>query len=178
MEASREAECSLTVKIPVVTVESITKFVLAQAECTYMDHFEQADALHTLLREIYLLLDEGDRELFARYGLTIPRYSALLHLGRQPGLSASELSDLMYCDRSNVTRLVRRLESEGLVTRRPHESDGRVLCIYLTEQGESLREEVRSAHLACNNKRFSQYLGGLDHERLLNSLRNLRESIQ
>lgn len=143
-----------------------------------MDHVDQADALYTLLREIYLLLDQGDRELFAGYGLTIPRYSALLHLGRQPGLSASELSDLMYCDRSNVTRLVRRLESEGLVTRRPHESDGRVLCIYLTEQGESLREEVRSAHRARNNKRFSQYLASLEQEKLLSNLSDLRESIQ
>lgn len=143
-----------------------------------MDHVDQADALYTLLREIYLLLDEGDRELFAHYGLTIPRYSALFHLGRQPGLSASELSDLMFCDRSNVTRLVRRLESEGLVTRQPHESDGRVLCIYLTEQGESLREKVRSAHRARNRQRFSQYLAGLEQDRILRSLSELRESIQ
>ena len=84
----------------------------------------------------------------------------------------------MFCDRSNVTRLVRRLESEGLVTRQPHESDGRVLCSYLTEQGESLREEVRSAHRARNNKRFSQYLSGLEQKRLLSNLSDLRESIQ
>lgn len=143
-----------------------------------MDHADDANALYSLLKEIYLLLDEGDRQLFARYGLTVPRYSALLHLGVQPGLSASELSDLMFCDRSNVTRLVRSLEADGLVTRRPHESDGRVLCIYLTEEGESLREQVRSAHRDRNRQRFSHCLADRQREGLLNSLSDLRESFR
>lgn len=43
----------------------------------------------------------------------------------------------MFCDKSNITRLVRALEDEGIVCRRPHESDGRALRLYLTDQGGS-----------------------------------------
>src|SRR5690554_4878244 len=128
---------------------------------------DEANTLYTVLKEIFLLLDDGDRRLLANFDLTVPRFYALLHLGEHPGLSISELSDLMFCDKSNITRLVKTLEAEGLVYRQPHDSDGRVLCLHLTPQGKTLREEVLAIHRQRNETRFNNNLGTEEHIKLL-----------
>jgi DNA-binding MarR family transcriptional regulator len=50
-----------------------------------------------------------------------------------------QLAETLACDRSNVTGLVDRLESRGLVQRRPSEEDRRVKVLVLTATGSRLR---------------------------------------
>lgn len=139
---------------------------------------EEADNLYTVLKEIFLLLDDGDRRLFADFDLTVPRFYALLHLGEHPGLSVSNLSDLMFCDKSNITRLIKTLEAEGLVYRQAHDSDGRILCLHLTSKGKALRKEVLAAHAERNEKRFNDTLGLEEREKLLLWLHSVKNSLQ
>lgn len=138
----------------------------------------QSIAIYSLLKEIFLLLDDGDRRLFDRFSLTVPRYYVLFHLGAEPGISVSQLSRLMFCDKSNITRLIHGMQSEGLVTRRPHESDGRVLRLFLTQQGEDLRSEVVAAHEAANRRRIGQSLTEREQGDLLQFLGKLRTNLQ
>ena len=112
------------------------------------------NALYNVLKEIFLLLDDGDRRLLADFDLTVPRFYALFHLGANPGLSISELSDLMFCDKSNITRLVKSLEADDLVERRRHETDGRVRCLFLTPEGDNLRRNALALHNKHNELRF------------------------
>ncbi|HSM58207.1 MAG TPA: MarR family transcriptional regulator [Candidatus Sulfomarinibacteraceae bacterium] len=138
----------------------------------------QANALYNLLKEIFLLLDDGDRRLMAQYELTPPRFYALIHLGERPGLSVSELSNLMFCDKSNITRLIKGLEAEDLVWRRPHETDGRVVRLFLTGAGETKRQAVLEAHHARNRQRFDVCLSGNEQEQLLERLSSLKRNLQ
>ena len=50
-----------------------------------------------------------------------------------------ELAETLACDASNVTGLVDRLESRGLVRRRPSAGDRRVKVLVLTASGSRLR---------------------------------------
>jgi MarR family transcriptional regulator, organic hydroperoxide resistance regulator len=50
-----------------------------------------------------------------------------------------ELAETLACDASNVTGLVDRLESRGLVRRRPSAGDRRVKVLVLTPTGSRLR---------------------------------------
>ena len=50
-----------------------------------------------------------------------------------------QLAETLACDASNVTGLVDRLESRGLVRRRPSEEDRRVKVLVLTPTGSRLR---------------------------------------
>ena len=52
------------------------------------------------------------------------------------------LADALSCDASNVTGLVDRLESRGLVKRHPSAEDRRVKVIELTPSGTRLRSVV------------------------------------
>jgi DNA-binding MarR family transcriptional regulator len=64
----------------------------------------------------------------------------VLHL-IEPGraVSMGELASALACDASNVTGLVDRLETRGLVRRTPSEHDRRVKVISLTPGGVRVR---------------------------------------
>jgi MarR family transcriptional regulator, organic hydroperoxide resistance regulator len=62
----------------------------------------------------------------------------MLHEPRPMG----ELAKFLFCDNSNVTGIVDRLEERGLVERRPADHDRRVKLIELTEQGQRVRREI------------------------------------
>jgi MarR family transcriptional regulator, organic hydroperoxide resistance regulator len=53
-----------------------------------------------------------------------------------------ELAKFLFCDNSNVTGIVDRLEERGLVERRPAEHDRRVKLIELTDEGQRVRREM------------------------------------
>ena len=133
------------------------------------------ETLYTLIKDIFFLLDDGDQQLFATYDLSGSRYYILYHLGEQPGLSVSQLSTAMFCDKSNITRLVRAMEEEGLVLRRPHESDGRSLRLFVTERGATLRSRVLAAHARLNQERFAR---GIPQGDLLACLQTLKASLE
>jgi DNA-binding MarR family transcriptional regulator len=69
-----------------------------------------------------------------------PAQCHVLHL-IEPGrpVPMGQLAETLACDASNVTGLVDRLESRGLVRRRPSASDRRVKVLDLTPTGSRLR---------------------------------------
>jgi DNA-binding MarR family transcriptional regulator len=136
-----------------------------------------AQAIYALLKEIFLILDDGDRQLLSQFELTPSRYYALVHLGDKPGLSLSELSKLMLCDKSNATRIVRGLEKDGLAMRRPHESDRRAIRLFLSEEGEKLRRRAVAAHTRYNEGRLQSIANG-EGEALLGDLGLLRRRLR
>ena len=54
----------------------------------------------------------------------------------------SELAQALFCDNSNVTGIVDRLEERGLVRREPAKGDRRVKLLVLTKEGERMRVEI------------------------------------
>jgi DNA-binding MarR family transcriptional regulator len=59
-----------------------------------------------------------------------------------------QLADTLACHASNVTGLVDRLESRGLLRRRPSDADRRVKVLVLTPAGARLRAELVERVLA------------------------------
>ena len=78
----------------------------------------------------------------ARFDLS-PIQCHVLHLiePRRP-LPMSRLADALSCDASNVTGLVDRMESRGLVRRRSSPEDRRVKVLQLTATGARLRTQL------------------------------------
>jgi MarR family transcriptional regulator, organic hydroperoxide resistance regulator len=69
-----------------------------------------------------------------------PAQCHVLHL-IEPGrpIPMGQLAETLACDASNVTGLVNRLESRGLVRRQPSTEDRRVKVLELTPTGVRLR---------------------------------------
>jgi DNA-binding MarR family transcriptional regulator len=66
---------------------------------------------------------------------------ALRMLGAGPR-KMSELADALFCDNSNVTGIVDRLEERELVRREAAKGDRRVKLLVLTKEGERMRVEI------------------------------------
>ncbi|GJG97551.1 helix-turn-helix domain-containing GNAT family N-acetyltransferase [Cupriavidus pauculus] len=98
---------------------------------------ELRDFSRRLVRELGFM-----RETLADSALAPSAVHAVLEIGMKPGLSARDLGDILRLDKSNTSRQVSRLESDGLVERRPSADDGRTSELYLTAEGKTLRNRI------------------------------------
>ena len=102
-----------------------------------------------LLRVHTALVRELDDELDAVHGLPLTSYDVLIYLQSAPDkrLRMAELADSVLLSRSGVTRLVDRLERDGLIVRDTCTSDGRGCFAVLTDAGEEMLSRARPTHL-------------------------------
>ena len=75
-------------------------------------------------------------------GLTRAQWLCLGRLARFPGVTQRELAELMDVAPITLSRIVTRLEREGLVTRRADPADRRVRRLYLTPAAGPLIAEL------------------------------------
>jgi DNA-binding MarR family transcriptional regulator len=84
------------------------------------------------------LRTEIERDL-ATSGLTLRHLSALGHLGREPGLSYSELARRAGVTAQSMQATLQQLETLGAVERRTLPGRGRTAELHLTDTGRRLR---------------------------------------
>jgi DNA-binding MarR family transcriptional regulator len=119
------------------------------------ERLELEKEISLFLSQSFLELDEGERQLMKRFGLTITQYWALVHLENEEGHSFTELAELLICDKSNVTSIVDKFEESGLAKReRGKAGDRRYVRIVLTPQGQQLRKVLISAQQHLLKQRF------------------------
>ena len=98
-------------------------------------YFESALALMSVL----------DAELERDSGIPMRSYDVLVHLEDEPeGLRMNELAERILYSKSGFTRVVDRLEAEGLVRRVRPENDRRSIFVVLTDGGRAMLEQARS----------------------------------
>ena len=121
-----------------------------------------------MLRVHTALVRELDTELDAAHDLPLSSYDVLIYLQSAPGkrLRMAELADSVLLSRSGVTRLVDRLEREGLIVRDTCTSDGRGCFAVLTDEGEELLSRARPTHLAGVRARFLTHFSEGELEQL------------
>jgi DNA-binding MarR family transcriptional regulator len=112
-----------------------------------------------MLRVHSALVKALDAELLAAHGLPLTSYEVLINLQAAPGRRRrmAELADGVLLSRSGTTRLVDRLERDGLLERDTCDSDGRGCFAVLTDKGEELLKVARATHLDGVRDRFLRY---------------------
>src|SRR3954454_18036455 len=97
-----------------------------------------------------------DAELERDHGLPLTSYEVLMYLADsgKGKLRMGELADRLLLSRSGITRLVDRLERQGLVERQPCEDDGRGYYAVLTERGRDTLRVARPDHLSGVRRHF------------------------
>ena len=71
-------------------------------------------------------------------GLTYPQYLVMLILWDEDEVTVKELGQRLQLDSGTLTPLLKRLEANGLVTRRRSQADERRVVVALTEMGKAL----------------------------------------
>ena len=81
-------------------------------------------------------------ELLSEVGLHVGQEMVLIELWESDGLRGGELAERLGVEPPTLTKMIRRLESCGLVERRQDPQDARSFRAYLTEEGRSLEGPV------------------------------------
>jgi DNA-binding MarR family transcriptional regulator len=110
----------------------------------------EATETYTVLRSTLSQLHELlAQEMENETGMPFERYSILLMLARADNgeLRPSELADALPITPSGVTRLIDRLERDGVVERRACTTDGRGTVVALTADGTEVFRRAGRVHL-------------------------------
>lgn len=120
---------------------------------------EQLDAWRAFLRAQSELIKTLDRELQEEQGFPITVFDVLAQLTGAGGrLRMSELADAVLLSRSGVTRLVDRMERDGLVKREHCPTDRRAMYATITPAGKRTFAKSRRVHLRGVAEHFARHL--------------------
>jgi len=94
------------------------------------------------------------RPLLAGLDLTYPQYLVMLALWEEDGLSVGSLCDRLFLDTGTLTPLLKRMEKQGLVTRKRQGKDDRVVENWLTDEAKKLKRRAQKVPVTmlCNAK--------------------------
>ena len=101
-----------------------------------------------LAAEHAAVVDSLERELQHRHGLTVSEFEVLQRLAEAPDEHSrmQELADSVHLSQSALSRLVGRLEADGLVSRSLCDADRRGIYACLTPDGRALVEQAGPTH--------------------------------
>lgn len=102
------------------------------------------DLLGFSLRRAQLAMFGAFHEATRGADITPPRFTALVIIGANPGLSQSVLGSVLGIARSGAMLLTDWFEARGLVERKRRPNDGRAWGLYLTRRGEQLVARMKS----------------------------------
>ena len=132
---------------------------------------EELAAWRGMLRAHAELVRELDSELAREHDMPLSSYEVLLFLNDSEDgrMRMSELADSALLSRSGLTRLVDRLERQGLLKRERCESDARGWFAEITPEGRRVFGAARKTHLDGVRRAFLSHfsrdelrtLGGL-----------------
>jgi MarR family transcriptional regulator for hemolysin len=101
------------------------------------------------LRNFGFLLKQVSRQFVLRFethardiSLTLPQCKVLVLLEKNEGVSQARLAELAEVDAMTMVRILDRMESEGLLERRPDPLDRRARSLYLTPKAKPLLDEI------------------------------------
>ena len=118
------------------------------------------DAFANLSAAYVALTRELSASLVEKHGLTINDYGCLLLLSRagEEGMRRIDLANDLRLSPSGITRLLDRLEDQGLVGKGACKEDARVSYAILTEDGLTKLREAAPGHVDDIDRRIGEVL--------------------
>ena len=134
------------------------------------------DVLEALLgfaiRRAQLAIQGSFSEATRGMDTTPPRFTALVVIGANPGLSQTVLGKVLGIARSGAMQLTDWFEARALVERRKSPDDARVWGLHLTAQGEKLTARLKK-RVFEQEQQYTAHLSPRERSELLRLLAKL-----
>jgi MarR family transcriptional regulator, 2-MHQ and catechol-resistance regulon repressor len=132
-----------------------------------------------LFAEAYTGLTNRFAAQLEQHRLSTVEFEVLLRLARSPNhrLRMTDLAGQTSLSTSGVTRVVDRMDRDGLVRREACASDRRSSYAVLTDAGLSRLEEVVPGHLELVQQWLVGQLSPAQLEQMLDALRRIRDAV-
>ncbi len=86
------------------------------------------------------------RPILGELGLTYPQYLVLVVLGAHEEMLIKDVGRELRLDHATLSPLLRRLERDGLLTRRRSADDERAVVVALTDEGRAVHARFGEVH--------------------------------
>lgn len=106
------------------------------------DQFKLENQLCFRLYTASRLITQAYHPLLSGYGLTYPQYLVLMVLWEKDEQPVNDIAKRLMLETNTVTPLLKRMESEGILTRTKGTQDARQIIVKLTEKGQRLQEQL------------------------------------
>ncbi|MEV4348135.1 MarR family transcriptional regulator [Actinoplanes sp. NPDC049596] len=116
---------------------------------------------------------------FEEHRLSAVEFEVLMRLARSPGhrLRMTDLAGQTSLSTSGVTRVVDRMDRDGLVVREACATDRRSSYAVITEAGRQRLDEVLPGHMELIQQWFIGQLSPAELDGLMTSLRRIRDAV-
>lgn len=131
------------------------------------------NTLWWLKQAFYFSLTEVN-ESVKEHGVTTAQIGVLRQLTNQPGLSGAELARRLLITPQGVQLALTALEKRGLVERKQDPQHGRILQVFLTDEGRAVASAVVADAVAAHERVFG-VLSDEEQEQLKSLLRRVIE---
>jgi DNA-binding MarR family transcriptional regulator len=112
-----------------------------------------------------------------QYNSSLPRYDVLTALAFNPqGLTMGELATMLMVSKGNITGVVQRLKSDGLVKKVTSKKDRRIQSVTISAEGRRLWEAMHADY----DRIISELLSGQSHaqvQALTRALQKMLDSV-
>jgi len=129
-----------------------------------------------LLHDVARLLKKRLEQNSGGSGLTRSQWQVLAYLAQNEGINQRGLAELLEIEPITLGRIVDKLETLGLIERRPHPTDRRTWLLYLVEATRPKLEQIRE----LGDVTHREALAGVsedDRQHLLKTLQALKENL-
>ncbi|MEO1709063.1 MAG: MarR family transcriptional regulator [Pseudomonadota bacterium] len=76
------------------------------------------------------------------HGLTLAQWVVLTRVHTTPGLSQSEVADILEIEKATAGRLIDKMEAKGWLERRPDPKDRRINRLHLLDRAERIHRDI------------------------------------
>ena len=143
-----------------------------------MDEDPRLAAWRLMLEAHAATIEVLSKELEAECGMPIGWYDVLFHLSESPTgrLRMVDLARAVLLSKSGLTRLVDRMQSDGLVERQVAPGDRRSFEVSMTPEGAKRFRKAARVHLRGIDKHWARLVSESDARTMKKALRAVRDS--
>ena len=119
-------------------------------------------------------------EVLGEFNLNVSKFNVLMiikHIGGYDGIQQNEISKRLLVTASNITKLLDKLEKEGLITRNAKKEDKRVKLIRITDFASKLLDDAwikYSEKIEILTSNFSEKDAIIQKEKIVEWLTNIK----
>lgn len=105
-----------------------------------MQHMKPEDTVDYHIKTAWYAISRMYNQQAAKYNATMSEGFVLLNIKSDEGTPATKIAPLMGLESRSLTRILKRLEKEGMIYKMKDPNDGRSVRIFLTDEGEKKRK--------------------------------------
>lgn len=124
--------------------------------------FDKTQSAGFLANHMARLFAVGLHRRIAPLGLAPAQFMVLLELWETDRLTQRDLVERLDVEQATMANTLRRMERDGLITRRPSETDGRARLVELTQKARDLHDPAVAAAEVQNSLALARLS---EHER-------------